>query len=325
MLDVRLSRLRLRIEGTALEARIGRLYRELERAGLRFRPYIWLSTDFFTPMGATGFAVPFYLAHPRLARLERRQMLEIEGGSHTDCMKLLRHETGHAIDNAYRLHRKKRWREIFGRFSEPYRNRYTPRPTSRKYVHNLEFWYAQSHPMEDFAETFSIWLQPRSNWRERYKDWPALKKLEYVDALMEEIRGERSRVRTRERYDSLPTLNDTLRSYYRKKRARYLSVRGIEFDESLRRLFSDEAVHYRRVRAGPFLERSRDELRRRVSAVTGQHPYVIDQMLKEMILRCRAMNLRLMRSERESRIDAAVLLTTLTMTFLHGGHPEYHR
>ncbi len=48
-------------------------------------------------------------------------------------------------------------------------------------------WYAQSHPDEDFAETFAVWLTPRSNWRKRYADWPALKKLEYVDELMAEI------------------------------------------------------------------------------------------------------------------------------------------
>ena len=153
----------------------------------RFRPYVWLSTDWFTPDGLSGFAIPFFLAHPRLARLEGRHMLEVEGGGHDWCMKLLRHETAHAIDNAYRLRRRKRWREVFGRASEKYAEAYLPRPLSREYVLNLDDWYSQSHPLEDFAETFSVWLQPRSQWRRRYADWPALKKLEYVDELMERI------------------------------------------------------------------------------------------------------------------------------------------
>ncbi|MEO2169349.1 MAG: UvrD-helicase domain-containing protein, partial [bacterium] len=37
----------------------------------------------------------------KLVRLEHTKMLEVEGGTHTWCMKLLRHETGHALDNAY--------------------------------------------------------------------------------------------------------------------------------------------------------------------------------------------------------------------------------
>jgi hypothetical protein len=57
-------------------------------------------------------------------------------------------------------------------------------------VHNLPAWYAQSHPEEDFAETFSVWLRPRYNWRRRYGGWPALHKLEYVDDLMAELAGQ---------------------------------------------------------------------------------------------------------------------------------------
>ena len=28
--------------------------------------------------------------------------------------------------------------------------------------------YAASHPEEDFAETFAVWLTPRSNWRQSF-------------------------------------------------------------------------------------------------------------------------------------------------------------
>ena len=66
---------------------------------------------------------------------------------------------------------------------------YKPRPESRDYVINLANWYAQAHPVEDFAETFAIWLNPHVDWRSDYKRWPALEKLEYVDELMREIAG----------------------------------------------------------------------------------------------------------------------------------------
>src|SRR5256885_16453644 len=79
--------------------------------------------------------------------------------------RILRHEAGHALDNAYRLRRRKRWRAVFGPASLPYPARYRARPGSRRYVHHLGEWYAQAHPSEDFAETFAVWLTPKSGWR----------------------------------------------------------------------------------------------------------------------------------------------------------------
>ena len=32
-----------------------------------------------------------------------------------------------------------------------------------------------------------MWLTPDSTWQERYRGWPVLKKLNYVDALMQEL------------------------------------------------------------------------------------------------------------------------------------------
>ena len=79
LLELRLCDLPLRIRGTRLEQRIEKLYRELDARSLDFRPHIWLSEEWFTPDGVAGFAIPFYLVHPRLMKLERLQMLEVEG------------------------------------------------------------------------------------------------------------------------------------------------------------------------------------------------------------------------------------------------------
>ena len=220
LLDLRLCDLDLQIEGSAVAKDIAALRNELERAGLRFRPDVWFSTDWFTPHGVPGFAIPFYLAHPRLTALERALTGEVEGASRGDRMRLLRHETGHAIDNAYRLHRRASWREQFGAFGRPYRVRYHARPHHPDFVVNLKGWYAQSHPGEDFAETFAEWLRPRSSWRGHYGAG-AREKLEYVDALMCEIAALPRRCRARERTDSLPKLRYTLRDHYRRRRARY--------------------------------------------------------------------------------------------------------
>jgi hypothetical protein len=325
LVEVRLCDLDLDIRGTALEKRVAKLSTELARGGLGFRPYVWLSNDWFTPDACTGFAIPFYLAHPRLARLERSFMLEVEGGTGEWCMRILRHETAHALDNAYRLHRTQSWRDTFGKWSTPYREAYVPQPLSRHHVLNLDDWYSQSHPAEDWAETFAVWLQPKSGWRTRYATWPALGKLEWVDRVMKEIGTTPPKVRSRHRPDSLPSLRITIGEHYRRRQARYADTRESAYDEALSRVFSAEPSSARRDPAARFLMRHERELRERVAAVTGQHPYLIQQVHKELVRRSRHLGLRLRRSVADSRIDVAVLLTTLTMRFLHGGVSEYRR
>ena len=95
-------------------------------------------------------------------------MLEVEGGTPDWCLQILRHEAGHAFDNAYELRQRRRRVRLFGRPSTPYPDFYLPRPYSKSFVLHLDSWYAQSHPDEDFAETFAVWLTPDSDWRTRY-------------------------------------------------------------------------------------------------------------------------------------------------------------
>ncbi|MGY4316569.1 putative zinc-binding metallopeptidase [Bradyrhizobium sp. JR3.5] len=210
LLEQRLSSLRVAVEGTWLADCVSTLYEELEERGIRLRPHTWISSEWFSPADVPGIAIPFYLAHPRLMKLEKKMMLDVEGASWSECMAILRHEAGHAIQHGYQLQRRRRWQQLFGPSSQHYPRYYRPNPASRNYVQHLRLWYAQSHPDEDFAETFAVWLRPRSNWRTRYAGWPALKKLEYVDELMGEIAGERPLLTTRERVDPLHTLKQTL-------------------------------------------------------------------------------------------------------------------
>ena len=130
-------------------------------------------------------------------------MQEVEGGNDNWFMRILRHEAGHALDTAYRLRRRRRWRETFGPASLPYPDSYRPRPSSRRYVQHLGSWYAQSHPTEDFAETFAVWLKPGSRWRQEYADWPALEKLRYVDEVMTSVARQRPANRSRRAWSRL--------------------------------------------------------------------------------------------------------------------------
>ena len=319
LLDLRLCDLPLKIEGSPVADRVIQLYHELAYHRLLFRPHFWLSNEWFCPDGVPGIAVPFYLVHPRLAKLEQRQMLEVEGGSPEECLRILRHETGHAIENAYRLRRRRRRRELFGSTTQAYPDSYQPKPYSKSYVQHLDQWYAQSHPDEDFAETFAVWLDPRSQWRERYKGWPALRKLEYMDALMTELAGMTPAIKTKEAVDPLSDLPQTLRAHYEQKRSHYGVTSPRFYDAELRRLFSGGKRHARNMPAATFLMRIRRDVRRQVSEWTGEYQYTIDQVLQQMIERCRELHLRLAGSERQTKQDFTILLTVQTMNHLHGG------
>lgn len=339
LLDVRLCDLGVGIEGTWLEERIERVLEELSARDLRLHPHFWLSDEWFSPTGIPGVALPFYLAHPRLIRLERSQMFEAEGSTMDSCMRLLRHEVGHAMQQAFQLHRRRTWQAHFGRASKPYPEGYRPNPASRRYVHNLPAWYAQSHPEEDFAETFAVWLRPRYNWRRRYECWPALRKLEYVDALMEELAGASRKVKSRAKPFSLSRQRMTLREYYQKKRSHYAVGASHTYDRDLKRLFAEAAGQGgpRNRQAGngqarkaeacesaaKFLRRHRRELRGMVAKWTGEYEFALDQVMQDMIGRCQELRLVAEGPERSLLLDFAVLLTVHGMNYVYKGR-QWH-
>ena len=320
LLDLRMADLPLAIEGPLAE-RIGQLRTELDERGLRCPIHFYLADEWFTPDGATSIAIPFYLAHPRLEKLEKTQMFEVEGGDYDWCMRILRHEAGHAIDNAFRLRRRRQRRDVFGSPTEPYPEFYTPKPYSKSFVMHLDAWYAQSHPDEDFAETFAVWLTPNSEWRQRYSGWRAAVKLEYMDALMGSLRDTTPALHNPVEIEGLPRLRQTLRQHYRTKRKHY----GVDYpnfyDRDLRRLFSDAPEFASNITAAQFISRIRRPARRVVSDWTGIYQYTIDQVLEDMIARSRELKLRLAVPEDHARHAFNVLLTVQAMNYLHsGGH-----
>jgi hypothetical protein len=318
LLKVRLRDLDVSLDSGYLAPLIQRVNRELESRGL-VRPHYWLSDEWFTPDGIPGIAIPFYLAHPRLASLELTQMFEVEGGDEESCLKILRHEAGHAIDNAYKLRRRPTRRQLFGPSTLAYPEYYTPKPYSKSFVQHLDHWYAQSHPDEDFAETFAVWLDPDSGWRARYQGWPALRKLEYMDRLMRSIAATKPSVASRRLIDPLPRLRRSLAEHYRKKREHY-GLDHPDFDEAdLRKIFSGESAYARRPSAASFLRRIRSEVRSLVATHTDSYQYTIDRLMERIIERCEELNLRLTEPEDITTRDFLVFLTVQTMNYLHSG------
>jgi hypothetical protein len=323
LLSLRFCDLKLTLERAPLKRGLRRLNEELGSRGIEVKPHVWLAEEWFSPDGVPGFAVPFYLAHPRLERLERRIMREVEGGNSRWLMRILRHEAGHAIDTAYRLRRRRRWREVFGPASHPYPHRYRARPGSRRYVHHLGEWYAQSHPTEDFAETFAVWLKPRSDWRRSYADWPAFQKLRFVDSLMTELRTSRPAVRNRTRVEPLDANTRTLAQHYRAKLARYRHYRRGFADQLLRRIFATQPAHTRSIRASTLLRSARAELIAAAVRELGAERYCVQQHVRMLIARSEALNLYVSGSRRHARSRARRALVRLARLYEQGETPHF--
>jgi hypothetical protein len=317
LLRVRFSDLRLTLDNARLRRGIGRLHAELAAAGLRFRPHCWLAEEWFSPDGVPGIAIPFYLAHPRLRALEWRMMREVEGGNANWLMRILRHEAGHALDSAFRLRRRRRWREVFGPPSLPYPDSYRPRPGSRRFVQHLGAWYAQSHPTEDFAETFAVWLSG-APWRSTYREWPALAKLEYVDELMSELRGQLPPVRSRLRIEPVSADRRTIGEHYRARMARNARSRARLLDEQLRRAFTAERKASRAVRAASFIRRHKNAMRRKLALRLDVSEYLVHQVMRQMIQRATELRLYLRTSQRDARRPVERLIARVARMHLDG-------
>lgn len=321
LLALRFRDLELPRSAGPVAAHMKKLYRELRARGLRFRPHYWYAEEWFSPDGVPGIALPFYLAQPRLMRLEKRFMQQVEGGSSRWLMRILRHETGHALDTAYNLRGRKDWREVFGSPRERYPDDYTPRPASRRYVLHLGHWYAQSHPTEDFAETFSVWLQPRARWRRDYAGWPALRKLEYVDALMAEIARRRPVVRTRREVESIVHSPMTLGEHYQRKTESY-RLDDPRYDRALRRLFRAEADGRHAAAAG-YLRSVGPRIGRRLVREAHLHPYVVEHTMEMLIHRLHSMQLHLRHDRRRAQRDFGGLVRRVAVGILKRNRENY--
>ncbi|MFI4895767.1 MAG: putative zinc-binding metallopeptidase [Steroidobacterales bacterium] len=315
LLRLRMCDLRLDLRRSPLKRHVDRLYSELNERGIRFRPHVWLSEEWFSPDGVPGIAVPFYLAHPRLMRLERKMTREVEGGNANWFMRILRHEAGHAFDSAYRLRRRAHWRTLFGPASRPYRSRYRARPASRHHVQHLGEWYAQSHPTEDFAETFAVWLAPRSGWQRRYASWPALRKLRFVQQFAGELGAHRPPVRCRARVDPLEVNQRTLAQHYRNKRLREHNRRGLLADRLLARVFGSEPGR-RELTAATLLRSHKACLRSWVIRDTEADRYVAHQILRIAIERSVRLRLYVRGAQRQALRAVRTMLRSLARLYM---------
>jgi hypothetical protein len=262
--------------------------------------------------------VPFFFTHPELKKIEQKMMLDVEGETDKQFMKLLRHECGHAINYAYELYRKTRWRQLFGHFSETYSNSYYFQPYSRRFVVNLADHYAQSHPDDDFAETFAVWLNSEIDWQAKYKGWPAIKKLNYVDGLMQRIAKTKPLNRGQKNPPfSASRMRSTLNAYYERKRR----TLGPEFqgyyDDILKKVFSPD--NDSGIKASKLLRQNRQQIVDSVTLWTMHRKYDISQLLNKFITRCDDLKLYIIFDESVTLIKVTALLTSIASNTFRTG------
>lgn len=320
LLKVRVCDLPLTIEGTWLKECIGQLYQELDVQKIIYHPPCYLAEEWLTPENEPVIGIPFYLAHPALIRLEKKLMLEVEGETREWCMKLLRHEAGHALCYAYKLNRKKKFRELFGSSSQKYGDTYRFRPYSKNYVRHLEGFYAQYHPDEDFVETFAVWLTPGENWEEKYKGWKAYDKLKYVDRVMHSISGKPALVSKGRRYWEWRGMQITLRHFYKKRRTFNAEDFPDFHDGNLKRVFKVRGEETKGMpSARDILKKYRKEILNDLAHWTGEKKYIAGDLLKTINKRCRELRLVAAEPEPAVVIKLTAYLTTLIMNYRYTG------
>tara|TARA_R110002072_G_scaffold534_7_gene4168 strand:- start:68460 stop:69464 length:1005 start_codon:yes stop_codon:yes gene_type:complete len=294
ILDLRICDLQLNLKKSWISPLIKDLYRELKSKGLHFKPHVWISDDWFSPDGQAGFAIPFFILHPKLIKLEREAKGYVEGCNANWAMKLIRHETGHAIDNAFRLRALKKRQSIFGKTSTPYPDNYEINPYSKKYVRHLSGHYAQAHPDEDWAETFALWLTPKSNWKEKYQGWGALAKLNYLNQVMKDLRFTSQKNINQREIDCWNKDTRTLREFF-KARAKS----RIKKEKFLQKELGPVISSRKRIPAYAFLRAQRSLLKRELGVQLKVPQYKINTFLSDLMLTTKKNDLYFSKSEKE--------------------------
>jgi Putative zinc-binding metallo-peptidase len=314
-----IKELGLKLEGSPIERFVQQLYRELDRKGLKkFRPLCYLTDEWGCPSGEPVIGIPFYLANPKLARLEK-EMNDLEDAR--EIMMYLRHESGHAFNYAYELYKTQDWRDLFGPFRRAYRDDYRPIAFSRHFVRHIAGWYAQKHPDEDFAETFAVWLTPRSNWRAKYRGWGALAKLKYVDRMAKKFRDVEP-VRPQGRADlTVEEMETTVADFYQKLAEEEPSPEALALDTDLVDIFKVSRRRKRGVRpASDLVGENRKTIVDKVAYWTGVQRPLVNKLVESIRTRSRELSLFAdVKCEREHLAEVTVYATALAMNYLTRG------
>ena len=317
----------LRIEGRPLEKVIERFLEELAVRGItRLKPRFYLSDEWGVSEGTVAIGIPFYLADEQLLKVQEIRGGIVEGATEEDILRYLRHEMGHVVNYAYRLYEAEEWTRLFGPMSRPYPETYQTLPFSPDFVRHLPGGYAQRHPDEDWAETFAVWMDPASGWREVYSDSPAaLKKLEYCEDLMLALRNRDPDVTNAELDLDTSEIRKTVQEYYEEVDIGSGTIPH-SLDGDLRMIFASHSPRRceKRARSGSaaqLLRRQKDALANAVYTWTGVDPSLLQPVIQHLIRRAAEMELTYRLADREATLVSLTgFLTALAMNYVYKGN-----
>ena len=252
-------------------------------------------------------------------RLERKMMIDVEGGTVPECMRILRHEAGHVVQLAYQLNRRRRWQQLFGRVSTRYPRLLPAEPGQQELRPASAAVVRAESPGRGFRrDVRGLAARRARTGASATRAGRRCKKLEYVDELMAEIAEQAAADDAPAAHRSAEPAQDTLAEHYEKKQALYAVDTPTTYDRDLHRLFSDDPRHRRSPAASTFL---REVTARRSGRWLRSGPANTSSrwtpMLDDMIGRCRELKLRAVGPERQLRMDFIVLLTAKTVHSLY--------
>ncbi|MAF90723.1 MAG: hypothetical protein CL674_05555 [Bdellovibrionaceae bacterium] len=133
--------------------------------------------------GSNVIVIPFYLHSLKFANYLKRKSCHVEGLTKKSFLMLLRHEYGHYFECLFQTRKKAERRKLFGK-NIKYPKSYLPKEVKNEFVSHLPNQYAQSHPDEDFAESFAVVFKSEA-WQKKYpKNSVVFRKLNYVSKLI---------------------------------------------------------------------------------------------------------------------------------------------
>ncbi len=246
-------------------------------------------------------------------------MLEVEGGTWSECMAILRHEAGHAVQHAYQLQRRRRWQQLFG-------------PSSKHYPLLLP---AQSgQPALCPASSALVRAKPSGRGFRRNLCGMVAAAVEMADTLCRLAGAEKARIcrRTDGRDCRRAAAHQRLGSVSIRcpgsaRRSANTTRRSRRSTSSSRRRLMTATSPGCSPPINGIDGRSRRQrssggtARRSGSSVarwTGENQLTLDAVLDDMISRCRELDLRAPGSERKLVINFTILLTAKTMHALFG-------
>jgi len=314
-LDLRFNQLPINIDYRPVKTKLNKFNIELLNRGfINFKPKYFIADEWFQPEGTLWIGIPFYLFSKKLTKLEEKMIGFVEGKEQQEFLRLLRHEAGHCFESAYKLSSLTKWRKLFG---DP-RKKYDPhvyrkKLTSKSFVSNLETGYGQSHPEEDFAETFAVCINPDINWQEIYKDQKiALKKLLYVDYLIHKFKNIPPKISTGKKMSEVNKLSKTLKRYYSSKRKLYADDIPSFYLRDLLEIFNqDDLKKYGTVKVSFFIKKRRKLFIKLIKKWLPQKIYNINLILDKLILISNENNLRVNKNNLFAEFELSVFVTAM--------------